>query len=181
MGYAAGAMGVLGSVVSAYGDIESGLYSAQVAKNNAKLATQNAVYSTEAGYTQSQTEGLKNASEIGQLTADQAANNVDVKAGSAADVRGSARAAGQLDQQTVMHNALLKAYGYSISAASDKAQANQDETSGYLDAVSSLLQSSSSVSGKWGSYGGAATSPAATGGQTATPTSNNNQSNGSWW
>jgi len=138
-----------GAGLQAGGSIMGGLYSAQVARNNAKIAQQSAQYSAEAGNVQAQNESLKNAQIAGELKASQAANNVDVNSGSALAVQAGQQAAGELDTQTVLHNALLQAYGYQQQAANYKAQAGQDVTAGFEQAGGSLLSNASSLGLKW--------------------------------
>lgn len=86
----------------------------------------------------------------------QAANGVDVNSGSNLNVQVSQREAGQTDAATTMHNALLQAYGYRVTAQSDEAQAQLDQTEaieapigGALNATGGLLSSASSISSKW--------------------------------
>jgi hypothetical protein len=152
----AAAAAVAGAGLSAYGSIQQGNYSAQVARNNATIQQQNATYSTQAGVQSAAVQSMQNAATYGQLTADQAANNVDINTGSDVNVREGAQAAGQLDTMTVMHNALLSAYGYNVQATSDTAQASQDQEAGYLDAGTGILGSVSSLPLKWSSPTGAA-------------------------
>ena len=139
-----------GAGLQAGGDIAGGLYSAQVARNNAAIARQSSRYAVEAGNVQAQNESLKNAQIAGELKASQAANNVDVNTGSALSVQAGQKAAGEVDTQTVLHNALLQAYGYQQQAASYKAQAGQDVTAGFEQAGGSLLSNASSLGLKWG-------------------------------
>lgn len=175
IGATTAALSAAGAAASAAGSISSGLYSAQVAKNNARIAQNNQASAVEAGNVQSEQQGLKDASEIGQLKADQAANQVDVNSGSALAVRQSADAAGQLDQQTILHNALLQAYGYQQTAVSDNAQANQDATAGYEQAAGGLLQNASAISYKWSNpFGGPASGAAASGAAGAGGNANSN-------
>jgi len=150
MSYGISGLSGLGAGLQAGGSIAGGLYSAQVARNNATIAQQSATYATEAGNVQAQNESLKNAQIAGQLKASQAANNVDVNSGSALAVQAGQKAAGDLDTQTVLHNALLQAYGYQQQATSYKAQAGQDVTAGFEGAAGSLLSNASSLGLKWG-------------------------------
>jgi len=146
----------IGAGLQAGGNIAGGYYSAQVARNNEAIAQQSATYATEAGNVQAQNEGLKNAQIAGQLKASQAANNVDVNSGSALAVQEGQRATGELDTQTVLHNALLQAYGYQQQATSYKAQAAQDVTAGLESGAGSLLSNASSLGLRWSGTPGAA-------------------------
>lgn len=148
------AVGAVGAGISAYSTIQQGNYSAQVAKNNAQIANQSATYSTEAGNQAGENQSLKNSAQMGELKASQAANNVNINSGSALGVQEGQAAAGQLDTQTTVHNALLQAYGYQTQAESDTAQAGQDSASGDIGAAGGLLSSASSLGFKWSGMSG---------------------------
>lgn len=162
------ALGAVGAGVSAIGTIEGGeatsaadSYQAQVARNNATIAQQNAVYSEQAGGAQAQAESLKGAAQGGLLKASQAANGIDVNSGSAVDVQTSQHDQAQLDTQTTANNAALKAYGYRTEATSDTAQAGLDQAAANqapigaaLGAAGGLLGSVSSIGMKWTGQGG---------------------------
>ena len=137
----AGGAGIAGGVISAQGAIEQGLYSAQVERNNAKIAQWNAARATTAGYQNAQTKGFQDAAVLGQIIAGQGANNVDTRSGSALAVQGGARAADAVNQGDIIHSALLQAYGYRTAAQSDKAQAQQDLTAAAYSAAADLAGS----------------------------------------
>lgn len=168
------ALGILGAGVSAIGSIAGGEatanaanYNAEVAQNNATIAKQNAAYSIAAGQADVEKEGLKNAAAAGELKASQAANGVDVNTGSAVDVQVGQREQGDLDAQTTLNNAELKAYGYESQATGFTAQAGLDKQEAEdapigagLSAAGGLLGSASSLGFKWtGSGGGGSTFP----------------------
>ena len=170
---AGGGASAAGSAISAYGAIEQGLYSGQIERNNAKIAQQNAARATSAGYQAAQTRGLEDANVLGQIIGAEGANNIDSRSGSALAVQAGARAADAFDQGTIIHNALLQAYGYKTAAQSDKAQAQQDVTAGAINAAADLAQGSGNLP--------TSTAPADPGNapdlssflQTASPTSSN--------
>jgi hypothetical protein len=139
-----------GTAISAMGSINQGNYSAQVARNNAQIAQQSATYSAQAGLAQGQQQSLQNAAQLGQIKANQAANNIDTNSGSALDVQEGQEAAGALDTQTTVHNALLQAYGYQTQEESQEAQASQDQASGIEGATSDILSGASSIGFKFG-------------------------------
>jgi hypothetical protein len=171
---AAGGAAIAGGVIGAMGQIESGLYSAQVERNNAKIAQQNAVRATQAGYQEAENKGLQDANVLGQIISDQAANNVDTRSGSALAVQGSARAADQVDQGTIIHNALLQAYGYQTAAQSDKAQAQQDLTAAAYNAAGSLAGQAGNLPTSTAPTDPGASPPLSTYVETATPTQSSN-------
>lgn len=160
-------LGIAGAAISAVGTIGSGIaagnaaaYQAQIARNNAIVANQNAAHASAAGAQQEETESLKGAANIGGIKAAQAANGVDVNSGSALDVQESAREENQLTSENVLNNAELTAYGYRTQAASDTAQAALDQTEAEeapigagIAATGGLLSSASSLSFKWAGTG----------------------------
>jgi hypothetical protein len=91
---------------------EAAAYQAQVATNNATIAGYNASEAEQAGNTQAYVAGQQAAATGGRIKAAQAANGIDVNSGSAVKVQQGAREAGTLNQETVLNNAELQAYGY---------------------------------------------------------------------
>lgn len=156
-------LGILGAGVSAVGAIEGGHaqanaanYNAEVARNNATIANQNAEYSLAAGSEKATVEGLKGAETAGALKATQAASGIDVNTGSAVDVQRGQREKSVLDTATTMNNAELQAYGYrtqstgfTAQAGLDEAEAEQAPIGAGLSAAGGLLGSASSLSFKW--------------------------------
>jgi hypothetical protein len=161
--------GVAGSAVSAGGQLYSGAakaqaanYSAEVAKNNAIIAEQNADYSVAAGVQRGANQSLKGAAAGARLKTAQAASGIDVNKGSPVDVQVSQRETEKLDTDTTLNNALLEAYGYRSKATGFKAQSQLDkmsadasETGAIIGATGTLLSSASSLGMKWsGASGG---------------------------
>lgn len=176
MGMALGAIGLFGSAISAVGSYESAqanaataAYQAQVAQNNATIARQNASWSAEAGAAKEAAQGMKNAAQVGQLKAKQAASGVDLTSGSSANVAASASELGELDLGTTRSNTSRNVYGYEVEATNDVAQSQllQTESQNYsamapIGALGTFLSGASSVgsrmfnsgSGFGGSSGG---------------------------
>lgn len=144
------ALALAGTAVSAVGSLQSGFYSAQVAENNAKIATQNAGYARESGQQQAAVTSMKGAAKVAHVKASQAASGIDVNTGSAVDVQAGEREVAKLDADTVLNNAELQAYGYTTQATSFKAQAEQDKTAAIIGATGDLLSGASSLDMKWG-------------------------------
>jgi hypothetical protein len=159
--------GLAGAGTSAFGQIYSGMatsdaasYQAQVAANNAKIATQNAAYASEAGEAQATAVSLKGGAKVGKIKTAQAANNIDVNTGSAVNVRASEREAGVLDTSTVLSNAELEAYGYRSAATGYTAesgllttQAEEAPIGAGIGATGSLLSGASGVGFKFAGSG----------------------------
>lgn len=98
-------------------------YQAQVADNNAALATQDSKLITESGEVATTNEGLKTRAQVGSQKAQQGASGIDVNSGSAADVRAGTAAVGMLDALTIRSNASKAFYAKEVEANSDTAQA----------------------------------------------------------
>lgn len=157
------ALAIAGAAASAGGQVLGGIatnnaasYQATVAANNAKIAEQNAVYTEQAGEVAAANEGRKGAAKLGVLKVGQATSGVNVNTGTAVNVQAGERETNQLDTETVLANADLKAYGYrtattGFEAESElaKAKGTQAEEAGYIGATGSLLSAASSVGGKW--------------------------------
>jgi hypothetical protein len=102
---------------------EAAAYQAQVATNNATIAGYNASEAEQAGQTQAFVTGQQAAATGGRIKAAQAANGIDVNSGSAVKVQQGAREAGTLNQETVLSNAELQAYGYRTTSTAFTEQA----------------------------------------------------------
>jgi hypothetical protein len=101
----------IGAGQSAAAQSANAAYAAQVSKNNAIVAEQNADSAIQAGEEQATAASLRSAAQGGRIKAAQAANGVDVNVGSPVDVRASQAEMGQLDTMTTLRNAQLQAYG----------------------------------------------------------------------
>ncbi len=162
--------GIAGTGVATAGAISAGnarsdaaRYQAQVARNNAIIADQKAIYAIQAGDVESGRQGAKNRATMGKIKTAQAASGLDVNTGSPVDVRAGNAETGMQDVLTTKNDALLRAYGYRAQGADATAQADLDEqaassakTAGYLEGAASLLGGASSLGTKWaGLQGGA--------------------------
>lgn len=149
------ALGLAGGAVNAYGQIQASKaqadadnFNAQVAEQNAAIATQKQQWAGEEGDQNAAISQMKTAAKVGATKANQGASGVEVGTGSNADVITSEREIGMLDALTIRSNAARQAYGYATEAYSDKAQAQLDRyagknaiTAGKIGAVSTLLGS----------------------------------------
>lgn len=151
MAFAGGLLGTAGTALTAFSRLRQGAFAARVARNNAQVADYNARYARRAGVTAAANESMKAAETMGAIKGAIAANNVDVNTGSAADVQAGAREVAKLDVDTVLNNAELTAYGYTVQAKNFRDQAKQDEAGGIFDALGTLLSNAKGLSTKWGS------------------------------
>jgi len=162
------ALGALGTGVQVIGALNKGQaqtanynYEAQVARNNAIIAQQNADRAAAAGRAQAEATSQKGAAEVARIKAAQAASGIDVNTGSSTDVQASARSLNQLDTETVLNNAQVQAYGYRSQAQNFRSQADlyamggrAAQTASLLEAGGGLLSNASALGFKWGSMAG---------------------------
>lgn len=144
---------VIAAGVTAYGEVQSSeatsaadKYTAQIAANNAIIATQSANYAGAAGTAQAEQAGLQSRAKLGAIVANEGASGVDINSGSNLQVQSSARQLGELNAITIRSNAARTAYGYQVQGANDTAQSNLDtfsagqaETAGDIGATSSVI------------------------------------------
>lgn len=150
------AVGVAGAVQQGKAAKSQAAYQAQINRNNAIVAEQNAEYAVKAGQQQAMTESLKGAAAVGGIKAAQGASGINVNTGSAVNVQESEREKNKLDVETVIHNAELKAYGYRAQARDfenqatlNEAEGKQAEKAGYIKGLGTILSGAGSVAGGW--------------------------------
>jgi hypothetical protein len=147
-------LAIAGTVVGAAGSVYKGFYQGQVAENNKEIALERANYAKQAGNQQATLTALKGASENADIKTAIAANGVDVNTGSADKVLTSHRIANELDVDTVLHNANLEAYGYTVEADNLQNEANLSRTMGIVGGVGDLLTGAGSFKMPGGGGGG---------------------------
>jgi hypothetical protein len=124
-------------------------YQAQVSKNNAIIAQQNADYATAQGETEAQTEGMKTAQQIGTIRSQGGASGLDVNSGSKGAVVSSATELGELDAMTIRNNAAWKAYGFKTQEMNFQAQSDVEKSAASKSMFASLMGTATGVSDKW--------------------------------
>ena len=155
-----------GSLISALGAQREGAaqagmlnYQAGIAQLNQKIALQNRDYALASGESQAAVEGMKQRAIAGTTLARQGASGIDVGSGSSTGVRaGEAQVAG-IDLATIRNNAARRAYGYSVEAAQDTAQAGLYQTAAQdvtqaskTKMLGSLISGAGGVADKWLQY-----------------------------
>ena len=169
-----------GSLLSAFGAKQEGAaqagmyqYQAGIAQLNQKIALQNRDYALATGEQQAAEEGMKQRAIAGKTKAAQGASGIDVGSGSSVDVQTSEAKIAGMDLATIRNNAARKAYGYTVEAAQDTAQAGLYQTAATdvkqaanIKAMGSLISGAGGVADKWlqfqsnfGSGGGSGSSP----------------------
>lgn len=138
-------LGAAGSVMGGISQANAASYQAQVARNNAVAARQNAQYAagaTSANITQA---GLKDRAQGANLKASIAANNLDVNTGSPSDVETSQREIGALDTANTAMRGANQVYGYETQATSFEAQAKLDQSQVLPDILGGVFKGAGSL------------------------------------
>lgn len=157
-----GAM-VVAAAVSTYSAISTAntasataSYNAKVAANNQIIADQAAVTAKQEGDITQQQKAYQEDVLVGQQKAGLAANGVDVGSGSALDLVGDTKKAGEFDQLTIQNNAARTAAGFTNQGISYQNQAGVDQAAssaalqgGELKAASSVVSGAGQVAGQW--------------------------------
>lgn len=153
---ASGGMGIIGSLRGGNAKAEAYKYQSSMAMYNAAIAKQNQKYALDVGEQQAERQGLAGAAQAGQIAAGQAASGLDIKGGSATQVRESQHLVSQMDLNTIREKAAKTAYNFSVQATNYENQAkglnkaaSNARTEGILGAVSSFIGTVGSVSSKW--------------------------------
>lgn len=156
VGVAGTAMQVIGGINAANSTQASMNYQAQVNRNNAVIAENNAKAVQDAGQTEEQAQRQKTAQLVGRARATMAANGIDTTSGTSLDILGDTAKLGELDALTIRSNTARKAYGYRVQGMSDMAQADLDVASGknavaagQTNAFGSVLSGATSLSDKF--------------------------------
>lgn len=127
----------LGSIMQGVSASKSDKYNAQIAAENAKLATQNAALEGAVGESDVGIQGLKTRQDVGDIKAAEAGHGVDVNTGSAKAVQNSASELGMQSAMNIRSQAARQAYGletqsvgFQNESALDKSKAGNDLIAG---------------------------------------------------
>jgi hypothetical protein len=139
-------------------------YNAQIANNNAIIASQQRSSTLQQGDLEAQNAMRKQASIIGDQRAQMSANGIDLTQGSAQDILASTKFLGGIDVNTIQSNAARQAWGYSVQGMNDKSAANLEtwradsinpSQIGAMSAGTSILSSIGSAATSYAAGGGA--------------------------
>lgn len=139
----------IGAVISAVGQVEGAYYQAAVLRNNAMIAKSNARIKMAEGQRAEEAARLRTGMIMGSQKAAFAGGNIDVASGSVGDVLANTAMLGELDALTLRYNAESESLNFKNEARALSSQANQTITAGWINATTTLLSGSSSVSDKW--------------------------------
>lgn len=156
VGVAGTAMQVVGGINAANATAASSNYQAQVSRNNAVIAENNAKAVQEAGQSEEQAQRQKTAQLIGAARATMAANGLDTTSGTNLDILGDTAKLGELDALTIRSNTARKVYGYRVQGMSDMAEADMSvaagknaQSAGTINAFGSVLSGATSLGDKF--------------------------------
>jgi hypothetical protein len=141
---------VAGMAMSALGAVRQAQATANAENYNAQLAEQNAQVATAQGNVAAEAQGRDAQRNIGRALAAYGASGVQTDTGSPSDVLAESARGAALDNLTIKYNAKLRALGLQAQAGLGRANAENATQSGYINATSSLLQGA----GKMMSMGG---------------------------
>lgn len=151
-----GIIGGIGAKQSADASAQSYRYKAQVARFNKQINEQNARWALDSGEISSQESGLKSRQEIAGTKVVQAASGFDVGGGTNEAVRDTQQEVAAFDQNVIRWDAKKTAFGYSVKAATNEAEAALDmasathaEEAGTISMITSFLGAGSGVADKW--------------------------------
>lgn len=160
------AAGLIGGAISAFGayqgmeaQSQNAAFQAAVAANSAAIARRNYTLQIESGEQTASDQEMQLRSQEGTQKAGQAASGIDVNSASSTAARAGTAEVGTLDVLTQRSNNARQAYGYSVAATGDEAEAGlltqesqQAANLAPVAATGSLLSSASTVGGNYGKY-----------------------------
>lgn len=162
--------GMAGSAIGAVSSYTQGKqqqamynYQAQVDRQNAKIANENAAQERQQGLEEARLQRMKTLQVVGSQQAAMAANGMDITQGTSLDIIEDTAAMGELDALQIEHNYERKALAYEQQANNFINQSNMDVISGKnaysagkMNAAAAGLNGLSklsSVSSKWSGFG----------------------------
>lgn len=152
IGTAVAVAGVAATAVSAVGSYESAQYQAGVMRQNAQVAANNAKIASAEGQVQQTQQGMRTAQEVGDQTAAIAASGINTQSASSQNVIAGTRKAGTTDQSMLRLNQAAQVQNYGVQQAQDLASAQGTSTAGTIGALGTIIGGASSVGNQWAMY-----------------------------
>lgn len=146
------ASSIIGTGLSAYGQMQQSKVQSAVAKNNATMAEYAAQDAQRRGEQEAQDIQRKGASLKSTQRAVMAAKGLDLGYGTAADIQDQTDFFTQSDAAMARHNAAKEAWSRRAQKANYQAEASS--TPGWLGAAGSLLSGAGQVADRWQMYRG---------------------------
>ena len=141
-----------GTVMQAYGSYQSAEYNSQIARNNATLASYQAMDALTRGKTAEDRKRLETGLVAGKAKVRIAGSGIDVGYGSSLDRIGDIYTVGDTDALTISANAEREAWGYQTQASDYRSQAALRKAQGRFDVGAGLLTGAGTVASKWYTY-----------------------------
>ena len=145
-------LGAAGAGLQGAASIESGMYRAQVARNNQVIANDNANFAVTRGNEQAMVSQLRTGQVEGAQRAGFGASGVDVNSGSALRTQQDTARVGEIDATTIRQNAQRSAWGYTNQGRNFAAEGGLDEMTGAAGAMRSLVGGASDFASKWSQW-----------------------------
>lgn len=145
-------MGAAGAVMQAGASIDSGMYRAQVARNNQVIANDNANFAVERANQMDMSSQLRTGQVEGAQRAGFGASGVDVNVGSAVRTQQDTARIGAIDATTIQQNGARSAWGFTNQGRGFAADAGLDEMTGAAGAMRSLVGGASDFASKWSQW-----------------------------
>jgi len=146
-------LGIVGTLVSAVGAVSGQMYQAQVARNNADIARQNAALAGERTQAQAKSNDEQTSALIGEQLAVQSASGLDTNSGSTLRVRQSTNRLGTQDTFNIRQQGAYDIQGYLQQANNFDSQAQASSMNavfaglgGAVDVASGIVKSPSLIS-----------------------------------
>lgn len=157
------AASALGGVASAVGAKQQGDAAASAASYQAQVARNNALMATQQAQANSEQQARRNSSQLGQMRAVQGANGTDVNSGSALDAQQGLAMSGGMDITNTRYAGAAQSQSLNQQSTLDEYQSANDRSAGNAAMMGGLLSTAGQFAGKWGSYGNPAAAAGAAG------------------
>lgn len=138
--------------VSAYGQYQQGEFQKSVAKENAKIAEDEAALAQQRGAIAAGVQRMKASQEIGQARAAAGENGIELTSGTTLDAIADARMLSELDAQTIKNNAAREAWGYKVGAVNAIAQGQAGQLAGRYGAGATLIGAAAQAASMGAAY-----------------------------
>lgn len=173
------AVSYMGAEQSAQATSNAEAYNAKVQQNNQIIANEAAGAALSQGAIAQQQKAYQEDLLIGQQKVGLAANGIDVGSGSAVDILGDTKAAGEFDQLTIANNTARTVQGFQNEGINYQNQATVDTqmsastlAGGQLQGDAALFKGAGQVANSWyaySNYGSGQTSNAVAAGFASSP------------
>jgi hypothetical protein len=139
LGQVAAATSIVGTGISALGQLTAGSQKSQALTTNAAISQQQAATATSQAEAQAGNDQVLSAQRLGEITADYGASGVDVGSGSPLSVVSNNAAQAELTRQTDVYRGIVQSNADLTQAGLDETAAQQAALAGYTGAAGTLF------------------------------------------